>query len=57
MWVDSGVVYYVPRGRKEDYGLEVDIINIDSVVYTTVEELIAGTSVSSANASGLLFLN
>ena len=57
MWVDSGLVYYVPRGRKEDYGLEVDVINIDSVVYTTVGELTAGTSISSTNASGLLLLD
>lgn len=57
MWVDSGCLYYVPRGRKEDYGLEVDAINIESVVYTTVDELIAGTSISSTNASGLLLLD
>ena len=57
MWVDSGFLYYIPRGRKEDYGLEVDAINIDSVVYTTINELIAGTSASASLASGLLLLD
>lgn len=59
MWVDSGFQYYVPRGRKEDYGLQVDVINLDSVVYTTLEELLSNGSAtySQGAASGLLFLN
>lgn len=57
MWVDSGVSYFVPDGRNDDYSLGIDIVTIDTTVYTEVSELIAGTSLSSDLASGLLLLD
>lgn len=56
MWADSGFLYYVPRGRRTDYGLEVDPINIDAVVYTTIPELMSEMP-SYADASGLLLMD
>jgi len=57
MWVDSGLLFYAPRGRKENYGLQVDAVSIEDVVYTDIDELISGTMIDSSDASGLILLD
>ncbi len=56
MWVDSGINYFIPRGRKEDYGQEVDSVTLDNVVYTYLSEMLTGTTAGSTD-SGWLFLD
>lgn len=56
MWVDSGTAYYVPNGRDDGYGLNIDTITINNLVYTTIDELKSGV-VSDSTATGYLLLD
>lgn len=56
MWVDSGVKYDVPYGRNDDYTLNVDAVSISNTVYTTVAEIVTGTTIAN-DFSGFLFLD
>lgn len=56
MWVDMGTEYLIPRGRAEDYSLNIKNTRISEVVYTTYDEAVTGTTILD-EATGFLMIN
>lgn len=57
MWVGAGTEYLIPRGRLEDYGLDVEKIMLGNVAYTRLADAIEGTTIQGESGEGILFID
>lgn len=57
MWVGAGTEYLIPRGRLEDYGLDVKKVMLGNVAYTRLADAIEGTTIQGESGEGILFID